>query len=415
MDRFFPIKSNTSCQLKWTWSTIRLYNGSSGSCFRVNPTTLSTETFSQFHNTEKNINDRKLMLEGKWPSGGCEYCKQIEESGGQSDRQSHLKIPNLTPAELDNEPTQLVVSPRIVEVYLDNVCNMSCIYCWEGFSSKIYQENDRFGEFSQHGVEIKNTSHRSSEFESMSKQFWEWMEQNYHHLRRLHILGGEPFYQEQFETCLQFLETHQNKDLELNIVSNLKISPDKLESIVGRIKTLIKNRKIRRLDITCSIDCWGEAQEYVRYGINLEQWKSNFEYLVDQKWIVLNINQTLTSLTIKTMPDMLKYLYSFDRSIGHYFGLAVMTYDFLSPTIFGPGFFDNDFKEILSSMTKTNWQNNEAKTNMESLWKRINAGTKSNEHIKQLSVYLDELDRRRNLDWKKTFPWLVKEVESVVQ
>jgi hypothetical protein len=29
-------------------------------------------------------------------------------------------------------------------------------------------------------------------------------------------------------------------------------------------------------------------------------------------------------------------------------------------------------------------------------------------------VFLDEIDRRRNLDWRSTFPWLMKELENVV-
>ena len=128
-DKFFPIKTETACQLKWNWSTIRLYNGVTSSCHRVTGDQLTVETFDTFHNTPKKLADRRLMLDNKWPKGGCEYCKQIENVGGSSDRLFHLAIPNMSPPELDNNPTATSVTPRIVEIYFDNVCNMSCLYC----------------------------------------------------------------------------------------------------------------------------------------------------------------------------------------------------------------------------------------------------------------------------------------------
>ena len=193
-----------------------------------------------------------------------------------------LKIPNLVPFELESDPAAVVVTPRIVEVYLDNVCNMSCLYCWDGFSSKIHQENQKFGEFNQDGVVIKNKSSRHPDQEQMTERFWLWLDKHYIELRRLHILGGEPFFQPQFETCLEFLESHTNPELELSIFTNLKVSSDKLERFVERIKKLLAEGRIKRLDITCSIDCWGKEAEYVRSGLNLDLLEEYFEYSVNQ-------------------------------------------------------------------------------------------------------------------------------------
>ena len=80
------------------------------------------------------------------------------------------------------------------------------------------------------------------------------MEHNYDTVRRFHVLGGEPFYQRQFDTCLDFLYNHTNKDLEFNIVSNLMIDTKKLQAQIERIKQLVRDRKIKRFEITASID-----------------------------------------------------------------------------------------------------------------------------------------------------------------
>ena len=415
-DKYFPICTTTSCQLKWNWSTIRLFNGATSSCHRVNSDTITSDNFNFFHNTPKKLADRQLMLEGKWPTGGCEYCKNIEESGGSSDRMMHLTIPNLTPKELDNNPIATTVTPKILEIYFDNVCNMSCIYCWNGFSSKIEQENVKFGPFSKHGVEICNSESKSAQFKELGEALWAWMETNAHELVRFHVLGGEPFYQEQFDRCLNFFDTNPCPNLEFNVVSNLMIAPKKLQIIIDRIKQLLVQRKLKRFDLTCSIDSFGAEQEYVRYGLDLNQWRENFEYVAGQKWIYLNFNQVLSGLTIKQVAPLLKYINNLrkHRDIYQYFSTPVFTQDSLHPEIFGPGYFDTDFDEILKNMPVSTDQQKQMYKYMEGIQAQVNSKPRNQAAINRLGVFLDEIDRRRNLDWRTTFPWLVKEIENVV-
>ena len=92
-----------------------------------------------------------------------------------------------------------------------------------------------------------------------------------------------------------------------------------------------------------------------------------------------------------------------------------MTYDFLHPEIFGPGYFDSEFKEILSNMSEDNQQQKEAKQYMRGIQSQINAAARNQLAIDQLGIFLTEIDRRRNLNWRLTFPWLVKELSNVVQ
>lgn len=414
--QYFPIKTATACQLKWTWSTVRLFNATTNSCHRVNPDRITPETFANFHNTPKKLNDRRLMLEGEWPSGGCEYCKNIEQAGGSSDRMFHLTIPDLTPPELLTDPTATTVTPKILEVYFDNLCNMSCLYCTNTASSKIDYENRLHGVFDRHGVVIKNDDERSDQFEPLGEALWEWMKHHAHTLTRLHVLGGEPFYQEQFDRCLSFFDQTPCPDLELNVVSNLMISSDRLESIIQRIKGLMAQRKLKRFDLTCSIDSFGPEQEYVRHGLNLEQWKKNFEYVAQQRWIYLNFNQVLSVLTLKQVPELLHYVNQLrqNRKIHQHFGTPVQTYDFLHPNIFGQGYFDSTFDEILSAMPNNTDQEKSAQSYMKGIQSQINSCKRNQGAINRLGVYLDEIDRRRGLNWRQTFSWLTKEIEHVV-
>jgi organic radical activating enzyme len=377
---------------------------------------VTVDTFDSFHNTPKKLHARQTMLDGQWPKAGCEYCQKIEEAGGSSDRQFHLSIPNMAPPELENNPTAIEVTPTILEVYFDNVCNMSCIYCWDGFSSKIQQENVKFGRFEKNGVVIENFSKKVDNLAGLTDRLWAWIEANGHALKRFHVLGGEPFYQQQFDKCLEFFDENPHPNLEFNVVSNLMITTPRLTVLIDKIKNLVATHKLKRFDLTASIDCFGSEQEYVRYGLDLTQWRKNFEYVASQKWITLNINQTLSGLTIKTTPSLLQYVNAFrsDREIGHYFSTTVMTHECLHPEIFGSNFFDNDFKEILDNMPSNTWQQKEARKYMQGIQSQLNSKSKDQKKINQLTVLLDETDRRRNLNWKTTFPWLAKELEHVV-
>lgn len=410
--KFFPITQGVACQLKWTWHTVHLYDGTSNSCHRVDSVALAPATFDNFHNHETWINQRKTMLEGKFPQAGCQYCENIEKNGGVSDRLTHLKIPNLSPRELDHDPLAVVVTPRILEVFLDNTCNMKCIYCDESNSSQIKAENLKYGHIKIKSVaDPGQVSEKHPDFEALTDKFFEYLDKNYHQLRKLNVLGGEPFFQQSFERLFKFIQNNKNPDLELTIVTNLKLPKKTLEKFVIDIRQCLLERKIGRLDITASLDCFGEQQEYVRYGLDLDKFKENFEFLAQHRWITLNINSTITALTIKTMPDMIRYIKTFlkDRKIFWSFGL-VDNRAWLNPTVFGGEFFKTDFENILREMPdSSDWDKNQRQY-MEGISRYVSAATVDLDHMNNLIEYLDEIDRRRNLNWRTVFPWLDRHV-----
>ncbi len=418
-DRYFPIKTQTACQLKWAWSTVRLQNGVTSSCHRSDRSVITVDNFDTFHNTPEKIRSRELMLDGQWPTGsGCEYCKTIEDTGGFSDRMLHLGMPDQTPPELELDPQAVSVTPTILEIYFSNTCNMSCIYCNDVFSSKIYQENVKFGNFEKNGIVIKNSTTNAVDLNKITDSFWEWMEKNCCSLKRFHILGGEPFYQAQFDKCLDFFDTNPCPDLEFNVVSNIMISTDKLKHHVSRIKQLVDSKKIKRFDLTASIDCFGKEQEYVRYGLDLDTWKRNFDFLASKSWIYLNINQTISILTIKTMPELIEYINNFKktREVGHYFSIVGINNgpNFLHPGIIGGQYFSNDFNQILSLMNSKTRQEQDAKQYMTGIKNFIESCHIDTNFLLKLATYLDEIDRRRNLNWRTVFPWLEQELNNVV-
>jgi len=406
----FPIKTATACQSKWTWSTIYLNQMATASCHRVTPVSFTLEDFDNFHNIPKKLNDRKLMLEGKWPTGGCEYCQEIEESGGWSDRQHNLEIRGLTPPELEIDPTSIVVTPRLVEIFAQNTCNLSCTYCNANLSSRIEQENKKFGEFNFKGVHIPVTNTPTLAAEYLER-FFAWLEKNISVLRRLHLLGGETFIQhELMSKVLNILHQHPNPDLELCVFSNLNTPKKYWDLYINQIKDLQHQGHIRVFDLTASIDCWGAESEYARSGLNLQKFEEYFSWASEQEdWLRLNVNQTVTALTMKTMPDLIEKIdhYSKNKHIGHYFQFYTGPQMFHHPKQYAYSFWKNDFENIFKAMPKRTVAQLEAIPRMQGMQSLLMQSKQHNyKEIEKLHVYLDELDRRRNTNWREIFPYL---------
>ena len=407
--KFFPIKTDTACQLKWAWSTIWLMTGTTRSCHRTGESELDSNNFFDFHNTPLKISEREAMLRGEWPEKSCAYCREIEQAGGTSDRMRMMTIPDLSPPELDQNPTLTRVDPTIVEIYFNNTCNLGCLYCKSNgtFSSAIEAENQKFGTFNKNGILLDATPNN---FKEMIGYFWEWFPEGFKKLRRLHVLGGEPFYQKEFDKFLDIVEEYPNPECELNIVTNLMVSKNKLQNYIDKFKHLIAHKKLKRIDITCSIDCWGPEQEHVRWGIKLDKWEDNFNLLLENKWIYLNINQTISALTVKTMPELLEKLHQWRqlRQVGHWFSGVTPGPSYMKAQIFGPGEFDKDIEKIMSLMHINNEEDQMAYGYMHGILNQIVTTPQDVNEIKKLIIFLDEKDRRRGTNWEIVFPWLVK-------
>lgn len=413
--KYFPIRTDTACQLKWSWSTIQLNQGFTSSCYRSSMSKIDADNFMDFHNTPLKLEHRKMMLEGKWPGQdvvwGCHYCKEIEEAGGVSDRMWHLTIPNMYPPELDQDPTALVVKPVVVELFLNNTCQMKCLYCTPKLSSSINAENQKFKSSVINGVKFASldTEHEH-QYKSLLAAFRTWFQKDFQSVRRLNILGGEPFFQKELDTILDYIDQYPNFNCELNIVSNLMISADLLDKYIVRIKNLLVQRKLKNFQLLASIDAWGPQEEYVRTGLDLVHWEKNFRYLLSQPWIRLALNQVFSPLTIKTMPELMHKLREF-RQIRHvdlYTGTISPEPSYFIPKIFGPGVFEEDFAKIIAAMPIDTDEDKVIRNYIEGIGKGISNSQRDLQEIKKMLIFLDEKDRRRGTDWRPLFPWLME-------
>lgn len=406
-DKVFPIKSTTACQLKWTWSTVFLTTGNTASCHRTNQHEFDINSFD-FHNTPTKISDRQAMLQGNWPEKGCDYCKNIEKANGVSDRITNLDMSGVhAPLELDKDPQAVSVTPRMLEVYFDNVCNLKCVYCGPHFSSLWDAENKKHGSFSANGLIISDRFVKDVNLQTNKQKLFAWLEKNGHQLTNFNILGGEPLFQDELEECLVFLERVPLPDVDLQIFTNLNVKNARLIDILDRIKSLIQRDHIRAFTITASLDCWGPRAEYVRFPLDLETWQTNFETLIDRPWIKLVVGSTVTPLTIHSLPELIAKINEWNRTrpVSHYFN-SVNGPSYLMIDILGDIFRD-DFDRALNLMPEDTEHQIHVKKYLAGIAKQsVSRGTNPTEILK-LRTFLDEMDRRRSTQWKVIFPELV--------
>jgi organic radical activating enzyme len=407
----FPIKTATACQYKWTWSTIFLSMGTTSSCHRCKGWGMDITGLKDFHNHPGKIHDRKKMLEGEWPGNGCEYCRDIEQAGGLSERVDFINDSPVTPPEIeagDLEATH--VTPRILEVYFSNVCNQACVYCGPQFSSQIAAEITKHGAL-ENIYDLDGSYKPHKDYEMYKRQFWEWMEEHSTSLYRFHVLGGEPLYQKEFDECLNFFKNKSHPDLDWNIFTNLKHPKEKLKEKLDIMETLIYEKRLKNVSFIVSQDCWGQEAEYARYGTNMKAWEENFNLLLEYPWLKVNVHSTLTCVTLPSAYKLAEKIKEWrkKKDVSHGWNIIV------HPSFFAPEIFGKHMEDYFTKLIETVGDNNKHAAGYLKGFrdKVVNKPVNVAELIRLRDV-LDKLDERRGLNWRETYPWMDKIMKDTI-
>lgn len=411
----FPHTHEPACQLKWSHSTIFLPRNETSSCHRVDKDPIP-DNFN-FHNTRAKVTARQQMLDGVWPDKGCQHCRVIEQAGGTSDRQIHLHTSGLgPPPEFDRDINSLHVTPRWVEVYFSNLCNLSCIYCGEYFSSTWATENKKYG--NPHG-------HDSTEMRKfyntdvLSGKFFNWFKDNGKHLYNLMILGGEPFTQPQSDTLIDFLYENPKPQLTVTFFSNLTVDHERMKARFGRLQDLKDKSFILDTHIVGSLDCWGPEAEYVRFGLNLDLFEQNLEYLLYETDSHLSINSAWCHLATKTYPQLVNKINKWNHVRRVYHSLMQAAGEpYMHPGIFGPWILEQGFSKAIRQLnTHEDIILEKTLEYFYGIEKSIAASEVDSEKIelqRKLYKFLNLIDDRRNTDFTKMWPEInEKLLESV--
>lgn len=219
-----------------------------------------------FHSDYMN-NLRQEFLDGNQPSP-CETCWIDESNGYKSKREIYNEI--YTSYDVDCETNKPTVDyPIDYQLIISNACNLKCRSCGSSHSTQWQKEINTLPDnvpgandyVFKYDMPYGQVGGRDSVF---INEIEKWCSK----VKRLEVVGGEPFYIEKWKTIFNFLmDNGYAKDIDLSMSTNATIFNEEL---------LIKmSNHFKFLGIGLSIDGMGKTYDYLRKNGSWDEVKSN--------------------------------------------------------------------------------------------------------------------------------------------
>jgi len=300
--------SPTFCLAKWHHTTIYLHTGDTHSCYHPPPHKIDLEEIknnpSALHNTLTKKKERAKMLVGEKPKG-CTYCWNVEALGDDhiSDRnirnESIYKPERLQ--EIVDSPWDFNVNPEYIEIAFSNECNFKCGYCSPMASSSFYNEVKKHGPYDM----VKNHRCDVDWFHPMEEgsnpyvdAWWKWWPEVSKTLNILRITGGEPLMHKSTWRIFDELKENPRPHIELNLNSNMGLSPRIVSKFADNVKELLEGNKIKKFKVYSSMDTFDNRAEYLRTGLDVNLWESNMKNFLNITGSDLTIMCTFNILSV---------------------------------------------------------------------------------------------------------------------
>lgn len=333
---------------------------------------------------------RKDFLKGEFPEN-CKRCKYVEELGGRSKHLEENKYHyenNKHLIDSTNPDGSVDYFPPQIDIRVGTICNLKCIHCGTGASSKWNQEKSMLNKYPN--TEFYDVDNKWIEQDSF---IWDDIKSNLGDIRRFNFLGGEPFANKQHNRFLKEMsEDPQAAEITLSYVTNgTLLTP----VIINQLKAF------KEVIIRLSMDAIGEVGEYFRFPVKWQEFDQKLRLMADaahqQPQFDVGVQWTCSNISMFYLPETYRFIQECYPEIKFLFCNHVewpvhMSAQVLPPTI---------KKRITQAIAAIDWGADHASIpfyiehmNEKDLWP---------EHGTTFMKYLDDLDAARKCDWKKTF------------
>jgi len=325
--RVIDTKSSSWCAAKWYNATIWLGSGMTTSCHHPPAHKVSVEDVVKnpkaLHNTEQKKQDRHQMMNGERPPG-CEYCWKIEDMGKDSISDRVYKTVIYDDYDLDKAylvGAETDVNLKTLEISFDRTCNFACSYCNPAFSTtwvKDIKKNGSYGGLQSDGRNHFTHTHDSAQLfkfkdtNPYAEAFMQWWESDLHRtLQELRITGGEPLLSGYTWQLFDWFNENKGKsNTRLAINSNLGINRKEVDRLLRATQNV-------DLDLYTSNESMGSHAEYIRDGLEWDQWTGNLEYLLEGKQLRgLHCMCTINALCLESLDEFLDLILHYKTIYG---------------------------------------------------------------------------------------------------
>lgn len=417
--------SPSFCLAKWLNATIWLNSGMTASCHHPIPHKISSEEIRQnpkaLHNTMEKKLARAQMLKGERPKE-CDYCWRVENMG-----ESHVSDRVFKSEIYSQEDIRAVARSlpqddsilRTLEIAFDRTCNFACAYCSPYFSSRWAQDIERSGPYQ--GLETDSGKHYESSQTSAEPYgpndqnpymdaFWKWWPELKSTLHQVRITGGEPLMSRHFWKVLESLNVEETPQLKLAVNSNLGSPENQVQKLIDL------SFRVPHLEVYTSNESFESHAEYIRDGMDWRLWTKNCENIIQHSALKsFHVMMTINNLCLFRMTEFLDLLIQWKK-------IAKMPVIFSvnyvrNPIFHSPLVLPLSIKKELSKQIQSWTTSNQLSlldfeiTSLERLSTLLSQGTmdipeqKTEADVrKNLSLFLNQFDLRRNKHHRNLFP-----------
>lgn len=238
---------------------------------------------------------RQNMLNGT-PSKICELCYKQEETSPHSFRKYSIEhfskyFDELVPAtnpdgSLDD------FKMRYFDIRFSNICNFKCRTCGAEFSSQWAIEN-----------KINNPNHPILFHADDNKgKLLEEVLTHIDHIDLAYFAGGEPLITEEHYIILEELIRRGRTDVVLRYntnASNIKFKQYDLLDMWKRFK---------KIEVSCSIDHYGERAEVLRHGTRWGEVEENLLMFRNLDYVEFQMNTVFSIFNYLTITEFYSYM-----------------------------------------------------------------------------------------------------------
>ena len=265
------------------------------------------------------LQQRKHDLSGGVYNKDCEMCWKTESSGGSSVRTEYMKTydyhlikqwrksKNHPKLRIDfHKEMKKLDNFKFIEIELTNKCNMACVYCWGGSSTRWQKEL---------GQRFPDTDDMMfDKLLGILNSYWHKSLKDKHHVN-FSLLGGEPFFTEHmfrfienFMININDTQTRPDQKVVVTVTTNLNFPKKKFDTFIE----LVKRTPNIQYEMQLSGEALGRKSELIRWGLDFKKWDENLDLFFDKSNeidnLVLGFGCAHNSLSLPYFKDFLMYM-----------------------------------------------------------------------------------------------------------
>ena len=268
--------SETYCAAFYKHTNIRADGNAYACCRGEKPITkVNGDLSSLLHSNE--YQDLRKKIERGIKLSGCAKCYLEEKHGKFSMRQQFNK----------DFSTDKQVNLEWLELYANNICNLTCIMCWGEFSSAIWAKNNP-DRPPKEGTKALKSIPRIPES-----------------VKRIRFMGGEPFMTSTHRKILQTIKDSDLRNLYVEYTTNgqFMLKPDDHALL----------HRCHKVTIDISIDAFGGLNSIVREGSDWEKIDMFIDDVIKNTKYTVGVYTTLHNKGWKNFDKLAKWVESKKR------------------------------------------------------------------------------------------------------